>query len=363
MIGWVIEMLGVGRREVVAQPSPPPAKLSAAADRLQGSILLGAVADAYGYVVEFRSGDRIAADIANGFGFDRPDSWSYDGIGHVVSDDTQMTLFTGEACLRAIQSGDPLVQSVPGYCREAYLAWYATQTGATRGGEGLVGSSRLHQRRAPGATCLQALARGGRGTPWEPINDSKGCGGIMRVAPIAFLPGLELEETWTLGCASAAVTHGHVLGWSSAGALAVMLRFVAEGAPLSVAATDTARFVRHRAGGADFGRCIAAAMAFAGRSSVEMEEVESLGGGWIAEECLSIGLAAALMDADVPARIAAAAHHPGDSDSTASICGQLIGAGLGVTALRQDEFLAERVSRLDVFQEAEAMLGELSGLI
>lgn len=98
MIGWVIEMLGVGRREVVAQPPPPPAKLSAAADRLQGSILLGAVADAYGYVVEFRSGDRIAADIANGFGFDLPDSWSYDGIGHVVSDDTQMTLFTGEAC-------------------------------------------------------------------------------------------------------------------------------------------------------------------------------------------------------------------------------------------------------------------------
>lgn len=142
-----------------------------------------------------------------------------------------------------------------------------------------------------------------------------------------------------------------------------MLRLVAEGAPLSVAATDTARFVRHRPGGSDIGRCIAAAMAFAGRNSVEMDEVESLGGGWIAEECLSIGLAAALMDADVPARIAAAAHHSGDSDSTASICGQLIGAGLGVTALRHDEFLAERVARLDVFQEAGAMLGELSGFI
>lgn len=356
-------MLGGGRRRAeIAQP-PPRAELSAAADRLQGSILLGAVADAYGYVVEFRSGDRITADIANGLGFDQPDSWSYDGIGHVVSDDTQMTLFTGEACVRAIQSGTPLTQSVPVYCRDAYLTWYQTQTGAFRGGDGLVGSRRLNQRRAPGATCLQALARGGWGTPAEPINDSKGCGGIMRVAPIAFIPGIDIEETWALGCASAAVTHGHVLGWSSAGAFAVMLRFVAEGASVSAAAMETARFIEFRPGGREIGRCIANAKAFAGRNSVEMEEVESLGGGWVAEECLSIGLATALMDADISTRIAAAAHHSGDSDSTASICGQIIGAGIGVGAIRQDEFLAARVAGLDVLHEVEAVLDEFSGLI
>jgi ADP-ribosylglycohydrolase len=330
---------------------------------MQGAILLGAVADAYGYVVEFRSGDQIEADIGNGFGFGRPGSWSYDRIGHVVSDDTQMTLFTAEGCLRAVRSGIPLVQSVPDHCRSAYLAWYGTQARPFRGGDGLAGNRRLYQRRAPGATCLQALARGGWGTAEEPINDSKGCGGIMRVAPIAFLPDIGLEETWKLGCASAALTHGHVLGWSSAGAFAVLVRLVAEGASPVVAAETTIGFVRERPGGDVIGRYIADALAFAGRSVVAMDEIESLGGGWVSEECLSIGLAAALMNADIPTRIATAAHHSGDSDSTASICGQLIGAGCGRAALAEDAFLAERFARLDVASAIDQLVADFSGVI
>ena len=37
----------------------------------------------------------------------------------------------------------------------------------------------LYSRRAPGNTCLSALKRG------APVSGSKGCGGIMRVAPLA----------------------------------------------------------------------------------------------------------------------------------------------------------------------------------
>lgn len=279
MIGRIFGLLtgrGIGKEPAL---SPPAAEQSAMADRMQGALLLGAVADAYGYVVEFRSGDQIAADIANGFGFCRSESWLYDGIGHVASDDTQMTLFTAEACLNALRSDVSLAQAVPDRCREAYLSWYKTQTGSFKGGDGLVGNRRLHQRRAPGATCLQALARGGWGTTLQPINDSKGCGGIMRVAPIAFLPGIGLEETWTLGCASAAVTHGHVLGWSSA---------------------ETHDFVRERPGGLEIGHRIEDSMTFAGRRSIAMEEIERLGGGWVAEECLSIGLAAAMIGSCPP---------------------------------------------------------------
>jgi ADP-ribosylglycohydrolase len=360
MIGWMRGLFGT--RLVVAEPpsAVPAPRFSVMADRMQDSIMLGALADAYGYVIEFRSADEIERDIRSGFGFRQPDSWSYDGIGHVVSDDTQMTLFTAEACVRAIGGDAPMVPSLPGHCQQAYLAWYRTQTAAFKAGGGLAGNRRMHQRRAPGGTCLQALARGGRGTPEEPINDSKGCGGLMRVAPIAFLPGIGLEEIWSLGCASAALTHGHVLGWSTAGAFAVMLRLAADGLPLAASAREAASFVAQKPGGTEIVRLIEEAMAFTGSRTITRDQVERLGGGWVAEECLLIGLAAALMDADIATRISVSAHHSGDSDSTASVCGQLIGASLGRRVLEEDVLLAGSFARLDVADAMSEVLGDLA---
>ena len=37
----------------------------------------------------------------------------------------------------------------------------------------------LFSRRAPGGTCLSALQEGGHGTVENPINNSKGCGGVL----------------------------------------------------------------------------------------------------------------------------------------------------------------------------------------
>jgi ADP-ribosylglycohydrolase len=50
---------------------------------------------------------------------------------------------------------------------------------------GLIADPRLHHRRAPGNTCLSAL---GAAQQFGDLaqNDSKGCGTIMRVAPVAF---------------------------------------------------------------------------------------------------------------------------------------------------------------------------------
>lgn len=42
----------------------------------------------------------------------------------------------------------------------------------------------LNHRRAPGSTCMSALIAGKMGTPASQVNASKGCGGVMRVAPI-----------------------------------------------------------------------------------------------------------------------------------------------------------------------------------
>ena len=61
--------------------------------------------------------------------------------------------------------------------------------------------------------------------------------------------------------------------------------------------------------------------------------VPSLGEGWVGEEALAIGYHAVLAGQGFDAALRLAANHDGDSDSTASIAGQILGAALGVEAL------------------------------
>lgn len=84
-------------------------------------------------------------------------------------------------------------------------------------------------------------------------------------------------------------------------------------------------------------------LAFSGDPSPE--KVESLGGGWVAEEALAIAVYAALAPVSVPdahpettfrARLRLAVTHSGDSDSTGSICGNLLGARHGDDVLPWD---------------------------
>lgn len=66
------------------------------------------------------------------------------------------------------------------------------------------------------------------------------------------------------------------------------------------------------------------------------ERVESLGGGWVAEEALAIGVYCALVAGDDFERgMRLAVNHGGDSDSTGAITGNLLGAALGVGVIPQ----------------------------
>ena len=59
-----------------------------------------------------------------------------------------------------------------------------------------------------------------------------------------------------------------------------------------------------------------------------------LGLGWVAEEALAIGVYASLKaEGDFEAGVRAAVNHSGDSDSTGSMAGQILGTIVGVEAL------------------------------
>ena len=140
----------------------------------------------------------------------------------MFSDDTQMTLYTAEGLLEAERSGNEIT---PAICN-AYLAWFGSQIGKKveiAYKSDLLQIYELNQRRAPGNTCLTSLFFIYSGK--EPMNASKGCGGVMRVAPIGLYGaahGWPLEKTAKIAGEAAELTHLHPLSTYSSAMLAVL---------------------------------------------------------------------------------------------------------------------------------------------
>ena len=152
-------------------------------DLIYGCIMGGAIGDALGYPVEFMRYDEIInkygekgiteLELTNGFA--------------QISDDTQMTLYTANAVIREKTKRllDGSSSGLEHYFRRAYGNWYSAQIAD---GDKLLkvpeklcwiyNVDALRAVRTPGNACIEALS--GKGGS----NESNGCGGLMRVAPI-----------------------------------------------------------------------------------------------------------------------------------------------------------------------------------
>jgi ADP-ribosylglycohydrolase len=288
----------------------------------------GAIGDALGNPVEFLSTHRIRER----FGPEGlPDLL---GEPALITDDTQMTLFTAEGLIRARGERNPAV------VHRAYLRWLDTQRlpAPPAAADGwLAGHSFLYARRAPGNACLSGLASGRMGTLADPANpDSKGCGAVMRSAPFGFDPRWTVEEAFDAAVECAVQTHGHPSGYLAAGAFAAITRtLVVDELDLPAAVAGALRLLRQRPKHQEVTAALEGALAL--DRGVTPERVETIGGGWVAEEALAIGVYAALAHpTDVRRALLAAANHSGDSDSTAAIAGNLLGAWHGEAALPAD---------------------------
>ncbi len=314
-------------------------------DRAVACIVAGAIGDAFGYAVEFSRLDAIRSQFGAS-GLTEP--VRHDGK-LIVSDDTQMTLFTLEGLIlsrKQLGDSDTVLESI----REAYLDWYATQTGDPRAVDyhGRLGAqpSMWHQR-APGGTCLSALAEGGRGTPVLPTNDSKGCGGVMRVAPIGVMPGLgDASARYDLAERAAALTHGHPGGFRPAGAMAVLLFTLINGASPAQALGDARDYLGTPADGDETNRLLGEAARLATRPTDDhATHVARLGEGWVGDEALAIAAYAALAAGSFSEALQIAANHDGDSDSTASLAGQIWAARHGLDGIPE-----AWITDLDLFE-------------
>src|SRR5207245_2077490 len=156
--------------------------------RFRGCLLGGAVGDALGAPVEFLDLDEIVR--AYGEQGIRDYAPAYGKLG-AITDDTQMTLFTAEAMLSAHLAA-ALQSHEPDFFRAAvrsYARWLMTQensrllTSTSAKPSWLLQQNKLFSRRAPGTTCISALQTS-RGKVTRATNESKGCGGVMRIAPV-----------------------------------------------------------------------------------------------------------------------------------------------------------------------------------
>ncbi len=306
-------------------------------ERLRGSLLAGAVGDALGAPLEFLSG----AEIRRRWGPLGPDgyvagSWPAGSI----TDDTQMTLFTAEGMIRARARGATHRgrRHLPSVVHRAYLRWLATQGDVRVELDGWLVSERvLHARRAPGNTCLSALQTDRMGTPEAPLNDSKGCGGVMRVAPAGIYPHTESGlDPFEQGAAYAAITHGHPSGYLAAGFQAHVIGDLLGGSDLEAAVSLALDRLCREACHEETLAAVEGARTAAARSGADPEVIPRLGGGWVGEEALAIGLYCALAEPDLRAALRLAVSHSGDSDSTGAIAGNLVGALQGERAIPSD---------------------------
>lgn len=352
-------------------------------DSIRGCLMAGAAGDALGYEVEFMS----RRSILSRFGENGITKFALDRNGKaLISDDTQMTLFTANGMLMGLTRG--YMRGIGGrpekYVDIAYLDWYYTQTGKKR--EMLIDDwhptwlrdlPEMAHLRAPGNTCLSACESLFRGEKAQ--NNSKGCGGIMRVAPMALLDAgyasrnensYSIEELAEAGGEIAECTHKHPLAFLPASLLTVLLYKVI---PM------TAKQVQEEIDGilADIVNILdriykgkydadkrylkeltMKAVQLAHSDISDADAIRQLGEGWVAEETWAIALYCAIRHIDsVEDAIIASVNHDGDSDSTGSVCGNIMGAIYGYEHIKERNIFCPEGKKLeDVLELSEIIL-------
>ena len=314
-------------------------------DQLAGCLLGGALGDALGYPVEFEKVSQMSQD----HDFDK----IVDKL--IVSDDTQMTLFTANALLL---DGNLRINTW-----NCYQDWLETQFKqgkselSHRPISWLMEYPEMYASREPGRTCLMTLMRGIPGDLNEPINQSKGCGALMRVAPLAFI---DREDLYLVAIENSALTHGHQMSHIASAALVSLLRYISEGETLcdsvSLMRQDIKRIFMGSLEVKVFDDLLQQAIFASEKDFDDMEIISRLGEGWVAEETLAIALYCSLKYSnDLKKALRAVVFHDGDSDSTGSVTGQILGTLLGAKKLPQEE-----IKRLDLLEPLMKMIERLS---
>lgn len=334
--------------------------------KFKGCLLGGAAGDALGYAVEFKNLDEIRRKYGEG-GITRYEL--KDGKA-LISDGTQMTMFTANGILFGAtrKKTKGIIAPISHYIHKAYKDWLRTQMPTLFNDEDIISwiyhVKALNSKRSPGNTCLYALSSGIMGTLENPLNSSKGCGGMMRVAPIGLYFDKEAygtERVDLIGAKVAAITHGHPLGFVSAAAMVHIINNAAHTDEnlytIIYDCLDTLKGTSETYPETQLLiDLIERAVKLAGREIDDDDAIRRLGRtGLVGEEALAIGIYCSLKYQNSFERaIVAAVNHNGDSNSTGLVTGSIMGAYLGVDAIPE-----HYLTNLELRSEIEELATDL----
>jgi ADP-ribosylglycohydrolase len=142
-----------------------------------------------------------------------------------------------------------------------------------------------------------------------------------------------VERAFSMGCDAAALTHGHPTGFLAAGVMAALVFELLDGTELQNAIDRVISLLKARPSHEETLLALEGARRLHSSSASPSDAVRQLGGGWIAEEALAIGVYCALKATTFEDGVIMAVNHDGDSDSTGLIAGHLLGAMLGLSEI------------------------------
>lgn len=323
-------------------------------DRIRGSLVGGAIGDAFGYPVKDISLYGIRQKYGDG-GLTKYEL-NKNGVA-IISDDTQLSLFTANGLLYGVTrfAMRGIGADLHNYVREAYIDWFRTQNQDVDDEKyhpcWLRNILALNENRSACDISLHALYPSQQGGRISGIID-KGYGAVTRVAPVGlFAASAEVlhNNKWKegrvfqLATECAKITHLHPMAWLSAGVFAHIVyelakrdsemrierdefeHIVGTACHYMIAFSQEEGNYAHQ-----LHEKLITALELARTDVRDMEITAKLGVGIEGDEVLAIAVYCASKHINsFEDAIIAAANQDGLSDSICSVCGNIMGAVWG----------------------------------
>lgn len=330
--------------------------------RVRGTLLGGALGDAFGAPVDLLQLDGIrGVHGAEGL----TDLVAAHGRRGAVTAATQMTLFTVDGLIRAQVRRDTGAWHPPTDVHRAHRRWAATQSDwgpdERRKEDGwLAREEWLYSRREPDRPCLVGFADDVLGTLENPKNPTeRGPSAASRSAPFGLLVGWEPQLVMQLAVECAVQSHGHPTAYLSAGAYAVLIHALARGESLDGSVQRALALLAARPGHQPVTDSLKHALGAVRQGMPTAARVEELTADGTAEGALGAAVYAALVCEDVRHGLRLAVNHGGRSAAAGALCGGLLGALHGETAL-PPAWLTELEGRPTVLELADDFAMEMT---
>ncbi|KKM98425.1 hypothetical protein LCGC14_1158140 [marine sediment metagenome] len=303
-------------------------------DKILGCYWGLALGDALGMPVEFHSIETIR-DIYGEDGILNPER------NAIWTDDTEMMIAVTNSLLRLgrVEQIKDLIEDIIGQTfAEEFINWLN------------------HPGYAPGITTTQAVnflkENGANKWKLSGANDSKGCGTVMRSAPLGIwfanfltpelhlMDGIHHNLLFNVSKIQSEITHGHKAATAAALAGSYAVALAINGVSPDKMITPIEKYCNQFH--PDFERAMQRLKTSLtkrrhGNFNTDLEALTYIGQGWVGEEAFTMALYSAIQYTnDLKMCLRVSVNHDGDSDSVACIAGSILGAFHGMSIIPKD---------------------------